>query len=57
MKLLQIFKSEPVQTTLDLADILAEGNESARFDLYGGGVDYDRLVELIFSCEKTVSWW
>jgi hypothetical protein len=57
MKLLQVYRSEPSPDVIRLADILSEGNEAIRFDLFRQEVDYDELVELIFSCDKTVSWW
>jgi hypothetical protein len=57
MKLLHVFRSEPSADVLKMADILSEGNETVRFDLFQKEVDYDRLVDLIFSCDKTVSWW
>ncbi|MDM8548629.1 hypothetical protein QUF72_01075 [Desulfobacterales bacterium HSG2] len=57
MKLVHIFRSEPVPDVLKLVEILSEGNETTRFELYGDEIDYDRLVELIFSSDKVVSWW
>lgn len=57
MKMLQLFKSEPTTDVQKLADILSEGQETTRFNLYEGAVDYDRLVELIFSNDKVISWW
>jgi hypothetical protein len=57
MKLLNVYRSEPDSDVSTMADILSEGNETFRFDLFQKEVDYDRLVELIFSCDKTVSWW
>jgi hypothetical protein len=57
MKLLHVFRSEPSPDVARLADVLSEGNETIRFDLFRENVDYDRLVELIFTCDKTVSWW
>ncbi len=57
MKMLQLFKSEPTVDVQKLADILSEGNEATRFNLYEGAVDYDRLIEQIFSNEKVISWW
>ena len=57
MKLLQVFRSAPGPDVLKLADIISGGNETVRFDLFEEDVDYDRLVELIFACDKTVSWW
>jgi len=58
MKLLHIYRSEPTQDVTTLVDILSEGNESTHFELFREGeVDYDLLVELVFSNDKTVSWW
>jgi hypothetical protein len=57
MKILQLFRSEPTPDVQKLADIQSTGNEATRFNLYEGTVDYDRLVELIFSNEKVISWW
>lgn len=57
MKLLQIFRSKPTLEVLRLSEILSEENETIRFELYRNEVDYDRLVELIFSSDKVISWW
>ena len=57
MKLLHIYRSRPTEEVLKLAKILSEGNESDSFSLYEEGVDYAKLVELIFSHDKVVSWW
>lgn len=57
MKLVHIFRSEPAPDVLKLVEILSEGNETTRFDLYGDEIDYDRLVELVFCSEKVISWW
>lgn len=57
MKLLHIFRSKPTKEVLLLAETLSEENETTRFPLYEGSVDYDRLVELIFSHDKVISWW
>ena len=57
MKMLQLLKSEPTPDVQKLAEILSADNETTRFNLYEGAVDYDRLVELIFSNDKVISWW
>jgi hypothetical protein len=57
MKMLNLFRSEPTPDVQKLSEILSEDNESTRFNLYEGAVDYDRLVELIFSNDKVISWW
>jgi hypothetical protein len=57
MKLLHIYRSRPTAEVLKLAKILSEGSEADSFPLYEEGVDYAKLVELIFSHNKVVSWW
>jgi hypothetical protein len=57
MKLLHIFRSKPTDEVLRLTKILSEENETTQFPLYKEAVDYDRLVELIFSHDKVISWW
>jgi len=57
MKLLHIYRSKPTEEVLKLAHILSEGNETDNFSLYEGTVDYDKLVDLIFTHDKVVSWW
>jgi hypothetical protein len=57
MKLLHIYRSKPTEGVLTLAKILSEDNETTEFPLYDGKVDYARLVDLIFSHDKAVSWW
>lgn len=57
MKILHIFRSEPTPDVAKLTNILSEGQEAIRFPLYEGPVDYDRLIKLIFSNEKVISWW
>ncbi|MEW6448352.1 MAG: hypothetical protein AB1426_09730 [Bacillota bacterium] len=57
MKLLHIFRSPPTADVRKLAVVLSGGNEAVEFHLYQDGVDYDRLVALLFSCDKIISWW
>jgi hypothetical protein len=57
MKILHIFRSQPTEQVLALVKILSEGDESDRFPLYEGKVDYAKLVDDIFSHDKVVSWW
>ena len=57
MKIMHIFRSEPTDDVLKLVEKLSEDNEATRFPLYGTPVDYDRLVELVFSNDKVISWW
>jgi len=57
MKVLYIYRSEPDELTKKLAEGAAEGKEIVEVKLYEGNVDYDKLVELIFSCDQVVCWW
>jgi hypothetical protein len=57
MKLLHINRSKPTEEITILEKILSEGNESTIFPLYEEKVDYDKLVELIFSHDRVISWW
>jgi len=57
MKIVNIFRSEPTPDVEKLTNILSEGQEAIRFPLYEEPVDYDRLIELIFSNDKVISWW
>ena len=57
MKLLHIYRSKPTGEVLTLAKILSEGNETIDFPLYEEKVDYAKLVDLIFSHDRAVSWW
>jgi hypothetical protein len=57
MKLLHVFRSKPTEKILQLTESLSQDNETTQFSLYEEAVDYDRLVELIFSHDKVISWW
>jgi hypothetical protein len=57
MKILHILKSEPDRNTKTLMDIVSEGEETTVFKLYEDGTDYEKLIDLIFEHEKTISWW
>lgn len=57
MKILHILKSEPDDNTRILIDILSEGQEYTLFPLYEGEQDYEKLLDLIFKHDKTISWW
>jgi len=46
MKTLHILKTEPSQ-----------GQETTVFKLYDEDADYEKLIDLIFEYDKTVSWW
>ncbi len=57
MRILHIYKTEPDDTTKTLVNILSEGKEVTEFELFKDGVDYDKLLDLIFEHDKVVTWW
>jgi hypothetical protein len=57
MTILNILKTKPDDVTQALMDSITEGEEATRFNLYEGPVDYEKLIDLIFKNDKTVSWW
>jgi hypothetical protein len=57
MKILNVYRSEPDDTTKKLVAIVSEGNESESFDLNVVAPDYDKLVDMVFDADKTICWW
>lgn len=57
MKILHILKSEPDDNTNTLIGIISEDKECILFPLYKGEQDYEELIDLIFECDKIISWW
>jgi hypothetical protein len=57
MKILHILKSEPDDNTNTLIGIISKDKECILFHLYEGEQDYEKLIDLIFECDKTISWW
>lgn len=57
MKILHVYRSEPNDDTKKLAEIVAEGRENERFDLYAANPDYDNLVDMVFDADQTICWW
>ena len=51
------FQVESSPDVEKITQYLSEGQEAIRFPLYEGPVDYDRLIDLIFSSDKVISWW
>ncbi len=57
MKILNVYRSEPDDTTNKLVTIVSEGNESESYDLNVDAPDYDKLVDMVFDADKTICWW
>lgn len=57
MKILNVYRSEPDDTTKKLVEIVTRDRESDEFYLNVEKPDYDQLVEKIFAADQTISWW
>jgi hypothetical protein len=55
MAILHIYRSEPDETTKELAKAMSE--DAVEVHLYKGDVDYEGLVKKIFECDKVICWW
>jgi hypothetical protein len=57
MKILNVYRSEPDETTKKLVAIVTRDRESDSFDLTVANPDYDQLVDKIMNADKTICWW
>lgn len=57
MKILNVYRSEPDETTKKLIEIVTRDREKDDFFLNVDNPDYDLLVEKIFAADQTISWW
>lgn len=57
MKILNVYRSEPDATIKTLVEIVTRDRESVEFYLNTEKPDYDKLVEMIFEADQTISWW
>jgi hypothetical protein len=57
MKILHILRSEPDQMTRNLILQSFENAQNIEIPIYQKDVDYDKLVEEIFTSDKVVCWW
>ncbi|MBW1997275.1 MAG: hypothetical protein JRJ29_04835 [Deltaproteobacteria bacterium] len=58
-KILHILKTEPDEIQKVLMERVSEGRERVEFLLFGHeeGADYGRLIDLIFDCDRVITWW
>ncbi|SMC62854.1 hypothetical protein SAMN02746065_10612 [Desulfocicer vacuolatum DSM 3385] len=56
MKILHIFRSRPDET-VDSLMVSFSDQEEKKTALYEADVDWDALVDDIFSSDKVISWW
>lgn len=57
MKILHVYRNAPNADCKKLVEIVSEGNENSSFNLNEAAPDYDKLVDMIFAAEKTITWW
>jgi len=57
MKILNVYRSEPDDTTKKLVEIVGRDRDVDTFDLNVDAPDYSELVEKIFAADQTICWW
>ena len=57
MRILHILRSEPDEMTRQLIQQSFGDAQNAEISLYQDNVNYDELVDDIFSSDKVISWW
>jgi hypothetical protein len=57
MKTLHILRSEPTPMTRNFIQTTSNDGENEQFLLYREDIDYDRLVNEIFSSDRVICWW
>jgi len=57
MKTLHILRSKPTPMTDRLIQGTSAGKDDPPFLLYRDDIDYDRLVDDIFSSDRVICWW
>ena len=57
MKVLNVYRSAPDETTKKLVEIVSRDRDADSFDLNVDSPDYDGLVDKIFAADQTICWW
>ncbi len=63
MKILCVYRHQVSKENEDIKKIVEKikdkGHEVVEFDLFSAQTDaeYDRLIDLIWEADKTISWW
>jgi hypothetical protein len=59
MSTLHIFRSEPDEQVREIVRAITHDDQAevSQIALYGEAVDYDQLVEALFSHDRVISWW
>jgi hypothetical protein len=57
MKILNVYRSAPDETTKKLVEIVSRDRDTDSFDLNVDSPDYDSLVDKIYAADQTICWW
>ena len=57
MKILNVYRSAPDDTTKKLVEIVSRDRDADAFDLNVDAPDYSALVDKIFDADQTICWW
>ncbi len=57
MKILNVYRSAPDETTKKLVAIVSRDRDADSFDLNVASPDYDALVDKIYAADQTICWW
>lgn len=57
MKILNVYRSAPDDTTKKLVEIVTRDRDADSFDLNVDAPDYEALVDKIFEADQTICWW
>jgi len=57
MKILNVYRAEPDDTTKKLVEIVTRDREADSFDLTVDSPDYAALVDKIYEADQVISWW
>ncbi|MCK5339583.1 MAG: hypothetical protein KAJ60_00850 [Desulfobulbaceae bacterium] len=57
MKILNVYRSAPDDTTKKLVEIVTRDRDSDSVDLSGDSPDYDALVDKMYDADQTICWW
>lgn len=56
MKILHILRKEPSETVKKIIELQKNGNDVRVVELYKDRVNYSELLNLIFECDRVISW-
>ncbi len=57
MKILNVYRSAPDDTTKKLVEIVSRDRDAESFDLNVDAPDYEALVDKVFEADQTICWW